>query len=140
MNRDVLALVTEKTWQRQVEELLTIHGWASFHDLSGKTSGSAARGFPDLIAIRGAELIALELKTQKGRVAPEQKQWIMRFDGVETSEGHMVRPSEFDWLDARLRRTHTQLVFDTDTRNSTGTTGHVDKLLSQPVDPMQPSP
>ena len=68
MNTQVLNQVTEATFQRQVEDLLTIHGWSAFHDLTGKTSGSAAKGYPDLTCIRGSELIVLELKTQKGIV------------------------------------------------------------------------
>lgn len=120
MNTEVLNLVTEATWQRQVEDLLTVHGWSTFHDLSGRTSGNAARGFPDLIAIRGDELIALELKKMSGRPTREQVAWIERFNGVEVSDAYVVKPNQFDWLENRLRRRPVQTAF---TGNLTGTTG-----------------
>jgi hypothetical protein len=113
MNAEVLNAVDEKTLQRQVEDLLTIHQWASWHDLSGRTSGNAAKGMCDLIAIRGSRLVALELKTMRGRVAPEQIEWIDRFNGVETVEALIVRPSGFDALSEFLRRPPEQLTIST---------------------------
>jgi len=116
-----LAAVSEATFQRQVEDLLTIHGWATFHDLTGKTSGNAAKGFPDIIAIRGPRLIALELKTQNGRVTAEQTEWIARFDRVETTDAHIVRPADFDVLEARLRRPPEQLTITSNSTDATWT-------------------
>jgi Holliday junction resolvase len=121
MNMQVLNQVTEATWQRQVEDLLTVHGWSAFHDLSGKTSGNCARGFPDLIAIRGPELLVLELKKMSGRATREQVAWIERFDGVEASEAYVVKPNQFDWLERRLRPLPVQTSFAT---NSTGASWH----------------
>jgi Holliday junction resolvase len=79
-----LRRVSENVLQQQVEQLLLSYGWSSFHDLSGATSGSAAKGFPDLVCIRGTEQLILELKTQVGRVSLEQKQWLKRFERVKT--------------------------------------------------------
>jgi Holliday junction resolvase len=119
MNTETLNMVTEDTWQGQVEDLLTIYGWSAYHDLSGQTSGNSGRGFPDLVAIRGPELIALELKKMSGRTTREQVAWIKRFNGVETSAAYVVKPNQIAWLEKRLRPLPVQTTF---TSNSTGAT------------------
>jgi Holliday junction resolvase len=104
-----LRRVSEKVLQQHVEQMLLSYGWSSFHDLSGATSGSAAKGFPDLVCIRGTEQLILELKTEIGRVSFEQKQWLKRFELVKTSEARIIRPSDLDGLEQRLRPTAVQL-------------------------------
>lgn len=109
MNAQSPRRVSEKVLQQQVEQLLLSHGWSSFHDLSGATSGSASMGFPDLVCIRGAEQLVLELKTEIGRVSLEQRQWLKRFELVKTSEARIIRPSDLDGLEQRLKPTSVQL-------------------------------
>ena len=109
MNAQSLRRVSEKVLQQQVEQMLLSYGWSSFHDVSGATSGSAAKGFPDLVCIRGSEQLVLELKTEIGHVSLEQRQWLKRFEGVKTSEARIVRPSDLDKLEQRLKPAAVQL-------------------------------
>jgi len=106
---EIVASVSEKTFTRQVEDLLAMFGWLSYHDLSGKTSGTGAKGWPDIFAVRGNDAIAWELKTMKGRVAPEQKHWIkcLQQAGIDA---RILRPNQIDWIEQRLRPSPAQLV------------------------------
>lgn len=65
------------------------HTWRSFH---------SPAGFPDCVMVRiepGPRLIFAELKSEKGKVTPEQEQWLeaLQFIGVEA---YLWRPADFD--------------------------------------------
>lgn len=77
------------TWRREeqhlqaaVEAELRLRGWRYFHSHDSRRS---VAGFPDLICIRGARVLAVELKTAAGRVSREQREWLDAFElaGVE---------------------------------------------------------
>ena len=84
--------MTEEQWLRQVIDLAGALGWRSYHvDRSAKRvvrrSGfmvwasnvnRQGKGFPDLVLVRerDARLIFAELKTDDGRVEPEQRDWL----------------------------------------------------------------
>lgn len=82
--------VTEKRWQAQVVELLKACGWAVYHTYDSRRSPA---GFPDIVAIRGRRLLALELKTLAGEATPEQLAWLRAFEGVEAVDAAVLRPS-----------------------------------------------
>lgn len=63
----------EAPWQATVEGLLRFYGWRYYHT---HRSDRSPPGFPDLVAIRGLELIFAELKTDTGRTAPAQVAWL----------------------------------------------------------------
>lgn len=114
---------SEAHFQRQVEQLATFYGWRHYHTHDSRRS---APGFPDLVLVRGVELIFAELKTDKGRVRPEQAEWhdalreiceAVDFatsiaEGVDVVhdqllprvEVHLWRPADFSSLHARLAR------------------------------------
>jgi hypothetical protein len=123
----------EEGWQRQVVQLAQIGGWAVAHmpaNRPGKKTGRPqavvgdTTGFPDLLMLRGVELLAVELKTDKGRVGPGQQEWLDRFEhmgnaladlvGVAcahlqvdertapTVEAYLWRPRDIDQVQARL--------------------------------------
>lgn len=91
--------MTEREWQRQVLDLAAWHRWAlTYHapdnrpDARGRVQ-SVTRGFPDLILLKGRRLLAVELKTETGRVTPEQRKWLtgLAAAGVEVD---VWRPSD----------------------------------------------
>jgi hypothetical protein len=84
--------VTEREFQRWVEQVAEMTGWLLHHETDSRRS---RRGFPDLIMVRRDRLIAAELKSAKGRVRPEQKVWLDRLEaaGVEV---YLWRPSDAD--------------------------------------------
>lgn len=62
---------TEDAWQRQVLDIATAYGWWAHHEYDSRRGTS---GLPDLILLRAPRLVFAELKTNTGRVRPEQRQ------------------------------------------------------------------
>lgn len=79
---DVLAKATsEDQLLATVTEALTLRGWRWTHSRrSDRAQLMGHKGFPDLIAIRGERLLLAELKTEAGRLSPEQKAWLGAFE------------------------------------------------------------
>lgn len=63
----------EDPFQQQVEGIARFYGWLIYHT---RRSDRSQPGFPDLVAVRGPELIFAELKTRTGRVDANQQRWI----------------------------------------------------------------
>jgi VRR-NUC domain len=82
--------ITEKQFQKQIIQFARMHGWRIAHFRPAQNSKGQWRtpvtadgkGFPDLVLVRGVYLIFAELKTDKGRLQPEQKQWLEALDTV----------------------------------------------------------
>lgn len=99
--------MTEREFQREVINHLKAAGWRVAHFgntvkfVPNKGGGYKvigdpdAKGFPDIIAVKGGRIIALELKGEKTRIQPEQALWIadLRAAGVEA---YIWRPDDFD--------------------------------------------
>lgn len=124
-----LPRLTEARWQRQVLEIATMFGWRAWHDLSvnnrlicrkrsttgctGKlvcdTCGEPARpvrnapGWPDLLMIRGDTLLVVELKSDRGALRPEQREWLTLFGRVAKVFVKVWRPKDLDEVMRRLR-------------------------------------
>ena len=103
-------LVTEAEWQRTVEELLDANRWRWTHFRPARTAKgwrtalSGHPGYPDLVATRtnadgtGGRLIFLELKSERGKVEPEQHAWLDALDavGCDRIECYVLYPSAKD--------------------------------------------
>jgi hypothetical protein len=116
-----MTALSEAHFQRQVEQLAKYYGWRTYHTHDSRRS---TPGFPDLVLVRGAELIFAELKTDKGRLRPEQRDWIADLQAVSTElcevlcaatgaagihsdlamDVYIWRPADFDELHGRLAR------------------------------------
>jgi hypothetical protein len=97
--------LTERDWQAQVVQLAQLYGWRTYHTL--RSQGSEA-GFPDLVLVRPPMLLFAELKTDRGRIAPAQREWLGDFELVAAAAGAAVhvdvwRPSDFDRVHRLLR-------------------------------------
>lgn len=75
----------ESAFGTQVENLLDVYGWRWFHApdnrpvkaSTGRTYVQAVRrGFPDYVALRGPELLIIELKAERGRLGDGQAEWL----------------------------------------------------------------
>lgn len=131
---------SEAVFQQQVEQLAAFYGWdLVFHapdNLPRQTRSGRVRkqhvtpGFPDLVMVRGPELLFAELKAEKGRLSAAQKAWIAALTVVQRAveqlargpygdgrlegpppavEVHVWRPSDWDALHARLSRGRHQI-------------------------------
>ena len=73
----------------------TAHGW--------RTAGQyEAAGFPDLILVRGRDLLAWELKSERGRVSVDQLDWLSALAEVSVVDARVIRPADIDDCIARL--------------------------------------
>lgn len=84
--------ITEKDWRQVVVDYARIRGWLCY--FTWRSIHSPA-GFPDLVLVRNGRLIAAELKTERGRLGPSQREWLLALDGVPSVETATWRPS--DW-------------------------------------------
>lgn len=102
--------VSEADFQASVIQFARLHRWrvAHFHDsrrqVGGRMVGDAdAAGFPDLVLVRGVRLLVVELKSERGRVKPEQQEWL---DALRATGVVMVavwRPSHWPEIERTLR-------------------------------------
>jgi hypothetical protein len=94
-------MISEKDFQQTVVEMAEALGWMVYHTYESRRSNP---GFPDLVLTKGGRLIFAELKAQKGRVSPEQMQWLGALklcpDGIGV---FLWRPSDMDEIEAILR-------------------------------------
>jgi Holliday junction resolvase len=101
----MLRAITEREWQKTVTELLTQYGWAWWHGADNRPVNGRIQnirpGLPDLIAVRGARVIFIELKRETGKPTPEQVDALIKLD--EAAEAYLWRPSDFETALATLK-------------------------------------
>jgi hypothetical protein len=97
-----LRAITERQWQATVEKLMTAHGWHWYHATDNRpvTAKSGRKyvqniraGWPDLFAVKGPRLLAVELKREEGKTSREQDAWlrVLAAAGVEV---HVWKPRD----------------------------------------------
>lgn len=90
-----LDAMTEKDFQTGVLKLARFHGFSlAYHTFDSRRS---APGFPDLILVnpRTGRILARELKRNRGKVTPDQKEWL---DGLTACgmDAGVWRPNDLD--------------------------------------------
>ena len=84
--------ISEAGFQRQVQQLAQMRGWRVHHNW---TEMHSAKGWPDLVLCRGSRLIFAELKSETGKVRPEQETWLADLK-LTGNEAYLWRPSDFN--------------------------------------------
>ena len=103
----LLETVGERRWQVQVRAWLHRAGFVSYHTFDSRKSEP---GFPDIIAILpGVVIIAVELKTNRGRVTSSQQFWLDAFRSVGIYTG-VWRPRDSDAIEAAISAWARQLI------------------------------
>ena len=77
------AAMTEAELQERVIRAARLLGWRHYHPPDNRPGGRAGRvqrvvpGFPDLVLVHATQrrILYRELKTQTGRVSPDQREW-----------------------------------------------------------------
>lgn len=93
----------EAKFQTIVLETLKEYGWSTMHvrrmfqkDRRVWMTGTSESGWPDVTALRGAYVLALELKRKGNYASPEQVTWLDRFSLLPYGRALVLRPSD-DW-------------------------------------------
>lgn len=82
---------TEARFQAEIERMAKAAGWLHYHTHDSRRSQA---GYPDLTLVRGRKLLFRELKTETGRVTPEQRRWLEALEAAGQDAG-VWRPR--DW-------------------------------------------
>ena len=90
----------ERVLQQEVQRLATEGGWR-WHHCAHASGCEGGRGWPDLILLRGSELLAVELKSDKGTVAVVQTRWLFAWREAG-AECHVWQPSDLPAIKKRL--------------------------------------
>lgn len=95
------AAIREDEWQQTVVELAQLLGYRVAHFRAARTRkgwrtpvAADGAGFPDLVLVRHGRLVVAELKSNSGRVTPEQQAWLDALTAAGV-EAHVWRPR--DW-------------------------------------------
>ncbi len=102
----VVLPLTERQWQAVVVCTARFYGWQIHHHLVSK--GSSA-GWPDLVICGHGRALFVELKTDTGRLRPEQRTWL----GLLAAAGCEVavwRPTDLDTVMGALGPRQTRLT------------------------------
>ena len=93
--------MTEKEFLQQVRDLAKLCGWLVYHTYDSRRS---PEGFPDLVLVRGNQIIFAELKSERGKARPEQRMWLDALEKVCNVEVHLWRPGDWNEIVERLGR------------------------------------
>jgi hypothetical protein len=102
--------VTEAQFTKQVIETANRLGWMAAHFKAAQIRPGVwvtpvqgdGKGFPDLVLVR-ERVIFVELKTEVGKLKPEQKTWLEALWEAD-QEAYVWTPKKTDEIDRILKR------------------------------------
>lgn len=90
---------SEKSFQQQILQLAHLTGWRSYHTFDSRRS---APGFPDLVLVRPPRLLFVELKSERGRLRPEQRVWLEDLALCDSVHARLWRPGDWTEIEKAL--------------------------------------
>ena len=103
--------MTEAQFQQQIIDLGHLYGWRIAHFRPALTSkgyktpvSADGKGFPDLVMVKRARLIFAEVKSDTGKLSPEQKDWITALTCSMRCECYIWKPENWDEIVEILTR------------------------------------
>ena len=84
--------MTERELQSAIEKIAKMYGWLYYHTYNSRRS---QKGFPDLVLVRGREVIFAELKSATGQLSLEQYQWRAALE-LSSARYYLWRPGDLD--------------------------------------------
>lgn len=110
LKRHGLPAETEDGFLGWVLDLAKLHGWRVAHFRPALTARgwrtpvqADGAGFPDLVLVRGEQLIFAELKSERGRLSDEQRAWLDAL-GQTAATCCVWRPSDRQRIEELLSR------------------------------------
>jgi hypothetical protein len=91
--------ISEKEFQAQILSLARLAGWKAYHTHDSRRS---QKGFPDLVLVRPPVILFVELKSEAGKLRPEQKAWLEALSRCPGVEARLWRPGDFEDIQAML--------------------------------------
>lgn len=94
--------LSETDWQRVLVLGLEDEGWTVNHIGRARTAKgdwvtpTTSSGWPDLIAVKAHNLLAVEVKDRRRPVEAEQVAWLLLFATIPTARAWVLRPTD-DW-------------------------------------------
>ena len=95
----MLSAISERQFQAQVIALARLAGWTWYFTHDSRRSPA---GFPDLILVRGGQLVAAELKRERGRLTDPQREWLTLLGAVPGVIAECWKPSSWARVEAVL--------------------------------------
>ena len=92
--------MSEADLQSAIVQAADLFGWRWYHTHDSRRSPS---GWPDLVLVRDGQMIAFELKSDRGRVSAEQRIWIEELSKVPGITAVVIRPRDIDTALALMR-------------------------------------
>lgn len=90
--------MTEAELQQRITDLCDWMKLTWHHETDSRRSKA---GFPDLVIVGPGGVLFAELKTEKGRVSPEQQVWLSALE-LAGAEVYVWRPSHWPFIMRRL--------------------------------------
>jgi hypothetical protein len=91
--------LNEKELTKAVAALAKDRGWHRYHT---HRSDFSPAGYPDETLVRDARLVIAELKSEGGKLSPQQEAWLEELRAVAGIEVYLWRPSQ--WWDGTIER------------------------------------
>lgn len=83
--------MNEKELDGHVRNLAKMCGWLYYHTYRSKRSPA---GFPDCVLVKPPRTIFAELKSDEGKVSPEQQEWLEKLGACPQNEVYLWRPDD----------------------------------------------
>ena len=95
--------MSERELGRTIREMAEAFGWLCYQVLDTRNYAKrTSRGFPDQFIARPGQALALELKTERGIVTPDQELWVATLDSIPGITSAVIRPSDLDQVEELL--------------------------------------
>ncbi len=94
--------LTEAEFGKQIEDLFKLYGWRWCHFRPAQTAHgwrtaiSGDLGFPDYVAVKGAQLLIPEIKSHTGKLSDAQESWRQVLDNVPGKPYRLWRPEDLE--------------------------------------------
>jgi hypothetical protein len=124
--------LNEEQFRSVIVRLFSENGWLVTHTRSAKGSG----GSPDLLVIKSNNVLFMELKTDKGRIGENQKDWISQIPIIHNKNnysisGLVVRPKDFSLVSDIAKETidmETVIKISSDTVLHNGNSSKIESI------------